>query len=264
MAEPVKTPRRYDASRRQEQARENRRRVLDAANRLFLDRGYAGTAMPEIARAAGVSVQTVYKTFANKATLLKAVFDVSVAGDDEPIPIAERDAIAEIRAEPRAATQITMYSRIVAEGSDRWAPVLLLARDAARADPAAADVWTQMRQETLTAMTYFAADLMATGDVRAEHSAEDVRDILWTYHSPELYELLVIERGWSVQRYARFFADAVIGALLYRAHAVAPGPDQDDARGGQGLPRGAAHRAGRDHGAERAPAPGAGLLRETR
>jgi AcrR family transcriptional regulator len=214
MIEPVKPTRRYDASRRQEQAGENRRRVLAEASRLFLARGYADTSMPEIAKAAGVSVQTVYKTFANKATLLKAVFDVSVAGDDEPVPIAERDTIAAIRAEPRAAKQIAMYSRIVAGGSDRWVPVLLLARDAARVDRAAAAVWAQMRQETLTAMTYFAADLLATGQVRPEHSADDVRDILWTYHSPEVYELLVIERGWSTERYGRFFADAVIAALL--------------------------------------------------
>lgn len=214
MADPVKPTRRYDASRRQEQARENRRRVLAAATALFLEKGYADAAMPEIAKAAGVSVQTVYKTFANKATLLKAVFDVSVAGDDEPVPVAERDTIAAIKAEPRAAEKIAMYARIVAEGSRRWAPVLLLARDAAKVDRTAADVWAQMRQETLTAMTLFAADLMASGQVRAEHTAEDARDILWMYHSPEVYELLVIERGWSAERYGRFFADAVIGALL--------------------------------------------------
>jgi AcrR family transcriptional regulator len=212
MVDPVKPARRYDASRRQEQARENRRRVLDAAHRLFLDKGYANTAMPEIAKTAGVSVQTVYKTFANKATLLKAVFDVSVAGDDEPVPIAERDAIATIRAEPSAARKITLYSRIIAEGSHRWGPVLLLARDAARADPAAAGVWAQMRQETLTAMTLFGTDLVATGQVRL--SVEEARDILWLYHSPEVYELLVLERGWDLERYARFFAEAVIAALL--------------------------------------------------
>jgi AcrR family transcriptional regulator len=209
MADPVKSTRRYDASRRQEQARENRRRMLAAATRLFLEKGYADTAMPEIAKAAGVSVQTVYK-----ATLLKAVFDVSVAGDDEPVPSAERDTIAAIQAEPQAAKKIAMYSRIVAEGSHRWAPVLLLARDAAKADRSAADVWAQMRQETLTAMTLFAGDLVATGQVRATISADEARDILWTYHSPEVYELLVIERGWPVERYGRFFADAVISALL--------------------------------------------------
>jgi len=100
--------------------------------------------MPEIASAAGVSVQTVYKTFTNKATLPQAVFDVSVAGDDEPVPVAERDTIAAIRAEPQAAKKITMYSRVLADGSHRWAPVLLLARDCRQGrNRAAADVWAR-------------------------------------------------------------------------------------------------------------------------
>jgi len=204
--------RRYDASRRQEQARENRRRVLDAARRLFLERGYADAAMPEIAKAAGVSVQTVYKTFANKATLLKAVFDVSVAGDDEPVPMAERDVIAAIQAEPDAARKITMYLEHFAQTAPRTVPLQLLARDAAGADHAAADVWAQMRREMLTAMTYFSADLAATGQLRV--AQEEARDILWTCHSPEVYELLVLERGWPVERYGRFLTDTVISALL--------------------------------------------------
>ena len=210
MAGDVK--RRYDASRRQEQARENRRRMLDSARRLFLERGYADTAMPEIAKASGVSVQTVYKTFANKATLLKAVFDVSVAGDDEPVPMAERDMIGAIQAEPDATRKITMYLSHLAETAPRTFPVQLLARDAAAADPAAAEVYAQMRQEMLTGMTMFAADLAATGQVRV--SKEDTRDILWTYHSAEIYELLVLERGWSTERYGGFLTEAVLSALL--------------------------------------------------
>lgn len=214
MSEPVKAIRRYDATRRQQQARENRGRILAAAGELFLARGYADSAMPEIAQAAGVSVQTVYKAFANKATLLKAVFDVSVAGDDEPTPMAERDVIGEIRATPDAAAKITLYTRHLAGGAPRHAPLQLLARNAAGADRAAAAVWAQMRGEMLTAMTYFAADLVATGQVRAGLAADDVRDVLWTYHAPELYELLVQERGWSAERYGRFLAEAMINAVL--------------------------------------------------
>src|SRR5262245_51693198 len=150
MSDPVKPTRRYDVSRRQEQALENRRRVLAAARRLFFEQGYVETAMPEIAKAAGVSVQTVYKTFANKATLLKAVFDVSVAGDDEPVPMAERDVIGAIQAEPDAARKITMYFEHLAEAAPRVVPVQLLARAAASADAAAGGVWAQMRAETLT------------------------------------------------------------------------------------------------------------------
>lgn len=213
MDEPVKRIRRYDASRRREQARENRARVLSAAGRLLLDKGYVDTSMPEVARAAGLSVQTVYKVFSNKAALLKAVFDVSVAGDDEHIPMGQREVIQGIQAEPDAAHKITMYICHLAEGAPRYVPLQLLARDAARADHAAAHVWAQMRQETLTAMTYFARDLLATGQLRDTLTEEDVRDVLWTYHSPELYELLVLERGWPTERYADFLCDALINAL---------------------------------------------------
>jgi AcrR family transcriptional regulator len=214
MVEPVKPVRRYDGTRRQEQALENRRRILAAASGLFRTAGYADTAMPEVAKAAGVSVQTVYKAFANKATLLKAVFDVSVAGDDEPVPVAERDFIAQIQAEPSAARKISMYLTHLAEIAPKVIPVQLLARDAAAADRAAAEVWAQMRQEMLTAMTYFAADLMATGQVRAGLSADDVRDILWTFHSPEQYDLLVVQRGWDPSRYGKFLQETVIAAVL--------------------------------------------------
>jgi len=199
---------------------ENRARVLSAAGQLFLDKGYAETSMPEIAQVAGVSVQTVYKAFANKATLLKAVFDVSVAGDDDRTPMAEREVIGAIRAEPDATQKIVRYTRHLAEGAHRIAPVQLLARDAAGADSAAARVWAQMRQEMLTAMTYFAADLIDTGQVHAGLAPDEVRDVLWTYHSPELYELLVLQRGWTAERYGRFLGEAMINALIEPAGMI--------------------------------------------
>jgi AcrR family transcriptional regulator len=206
--------RRYDASRRQEQARENRARVLAEARRLFLERGYAETAMGAVAEAAGVSVQTVYKVFANKASLLKAVFDVAVTGDDEDVAMADREVIHAVRDERDPARKIEMYTRHLGEIADRNVPVQLLARNAAVADAAAAQVWAQIRQEVLTGMTMLADHLIETGGVRADLSADDVRDILWTYHSAELYELLVLERGWSTERYGRFIGQAMIDAVL--------------------------------------------------
>ena len=93
-------------------------------------------------------------------------------------------------------------------------PVQLLARDAAAADAGAADVWVQMRAESLTAMTEFAKNLAATGRLRSGVSVNQARDTLWTYHAPELYELLVIQRGWTAKRYGEFVVAAVIAALL--------------------------------------------------
>ena len=159
-------------------------------------------------------MQTVYKAFANKATLLKAVFDVTVAGDDEDVPIAGRDFIAAIQAEPDATRKIEMYFDHFAAVAPMVIPVQLLARDAAAADPAAAEVWAQMRQEMLMAMTYFSADLVATGQVKPDLAADDARDILWTYHGPEQYELLCLRRGWTPERYRGFLRDAIVAAVL--------------------------------------------------
>ena len=214
MSEAVNHPRQYDASRRRERASETRGRILTCALRLFLDKGYAGAAVPDIARTAGVSVPTVYKAFPNKASLLKATFDVAVAGDDDATPMAERDVIAAIRAEPDAAKKITMYAAHLADAAPRTVPLQLVARAAAGVDDAAAEVWAQMRQEMLTAMTYFTADLQATGQLRPGASIDEVRDVLWAYHCPEIYELLVLERGWSTQQYGRFVGEAMISAVL--------------------------------------------------
>jgi AcrR family transcriptional regulator len=207
-----KSPRRYDSSRRQQLAKENRRVMLDAARARFLRDGYARTTVNDIAADAGVSVQTVYKAFANKAGVLKALSDVSIAGDDEPAPMVERDVIRAIVEEPDPTRKLTMYAEHLAEVMPRSAPIQLLARAAAAADAAAADVWATMRAELLDGMTQFARNLVDTGGLKV--GAAEARDVLWTYNGPELYELLVLERRWSAARYGRFLASALVGALV--------------------------------------------------
>ncbi len=205
-------PRRYDSSRRREQAQQNRQAVLAVARQRFLAQGYAATTIAEIARDASVSVEMVYKAFTNKAGVLKALFDVSVAGDDEPIPLVAREAIQNVFDASDATHKLEIYVKHLTSTMPRSAPVQLLARDGAALSPDAAQVWKQIRQETLTGMTMFAADLAGTGQLRV--SAKEARDILWTYHAPELYELLVLERGWSATRYGKFIARALLDVLL--------------------------------------------------
>ena len=214
MTEPVKRQpsRRYDSSRRQQQADQNRAAVLAAARDRFLADGYTATTLAAVAGAAGVSVETVYKAFANKAGLLKAVVDVAIAGDDEPQQMADRDVIGAIINEPDPGRKIQRYGAHLADTMPRSAPVQLLARDAAAADRGAADVWAQIRGEILHAMTMFAGNIEATGRLLAP--IDEARDVLWTYHAPELYELLVLERGWTPARYGDFFAAAVTAALI--------------------------------------------------
>jgi AcrR family transcriptional regulator len=216
MTEPVKPRRRYDSTRRREQARRNRERILEAARRLFLERGYAGTTMGAVAEAAGVSTETVYKAFGNKARLLKGTFDVAIVGDHEPVPMLQRERVRLIEAEPDARRKLSMYGEHLAEASPRAGALQLLAREAAASDPEAADVWEQMVQERLTGMTHFALHLHDGGHLRPDVSVDEARDVLWTYNAVELYDLLVIQRRWANERYGRWVAQALISALLPR------------------------------------------------
>jgi AcrR family transcriptional regulator len=214
MAKEVKPRRRYDSSRRQAQARVTRRAILAAARDLFLEHGYAGTRMAEVARAADVSIETVYKAFQNKSGLIKALFDVAIAGDDQPIPMLQRELVNRIREEPDPRQKLLMYGEHLSEAGMRAGSLQLLIRSAAASDPEVSAVWDQMVQERLTGMTEFARDLSQGGHLRPGVTLEDARDVLWTYNSVELFDLLVLQRGWAPDRYSRWIAESMIAALL--------------------------------------------------
>jgi AcrR family transcriptional regulator len=210
----VKPRRRYDSSRRQAQARLTRRAILAGARDLFLEHGYAGTRMAEVARTADVSIETVYKAFQNKSGLLKALFDVAIAGDDQPIPMLERELVNKIRDEPDPRQKLLMYGEHLSEAGTRAGSLQLLIRSAAASDPEVSAVWDQMVQERLIGMTEFARDLSQSRHLRPGVTLEDARDVLWTYNSVELFDLLVLQRGWAPDRYGRWIAEAMIAALL--------------------------------------------------
>lgn len=214
MSESVKPRRRYDSTSRREQAAESRARVLEAARRRFLRDGYAATTVTAVAKDAGVSAETVYKAFTNKAGLLKAVFDIAIVGDDEPIPLLQREAIRANQAEPDPRKKLRMYGEFYATVAARAVPVQLLAREAAASDPAAAAVWRTILEERLTGMTHFATHLHEGGHLRAGLTMEEARDVLWTFNSAELWELLVVHRGWTPMRFGGWVGDMLIAALL--------------------------------------------------
>ncbi len=215
MSEGVKR-RTYDASRRQQQARVARARILAAAREHFLADGYGATTVAEIAADAAVSVETIYKAFKNKPGLLKGVFDVAIAGDDEPRAIMEREFVRAIEAEPDPSEKLQGYAHHLATAMPRTAPIQLLVRAVAAVDPDIAAVHDQLQRERLMGMTAFATHLADSGSLRVGVSRNDARDILWTYTAVELYELLVDGRRWSNARYRDFVADALIAALVSR------------------------------------------------
>ena len=214
MSSPVNPRRPYNSTGRREQARRTRLAVIDGARRLFLERGFAATTMPAVAGEAAVSVQTVYKVFGTKARLAKAVFDVSMAGDDEPETMLERPALARVRDEPDPRVMLQRYGEFLADLAPRHVPIQLVIRDAAGSDPEARAVWDELQAERLHGMSMFARALHERGHLRAGVSAATARDVLWTYNSAEVFELLVLQRGWSPRRYGRWIAAALTAALL--------------------------------------------------
>lgn len=213
MTDEVKNIRTYDSSRRREQARRTRAAVLDAGRRTFLERGYAATTIAAVATEAGVSVDTIYKQFRGKAGLLKAVYDVAIVGDDEPVPFAEREQVRRWTADPDTRRVLREYCELFADSANRVAPMVLLVGSAGD-DPEARQLWADIRAERLRGMGMVAADLVGRRSLRPGLSAEEVRDVLWVYTAPELYEMLVLARGWSTDRYGTFLAEALIAALL--------------------------------------------------
>lgn len=188
--------------------------MLAAARRRFLADGYTATTLASVAGEAGVSVETIYRAFANKAGLLKAVFDVAVVGDDEPVPLVEREVVKRTLEEPDPRRTLAAFADLLVEVQPRAAPVQLLARSVATTDPEIAEVWAQMGVERLEGMAHFARHLHQGGHLRPELSVEEARDVLWTYNSPDLYQLIVVQRGWPLERYARFIERALIAVLL--------------------------------------------------
>jgi len=208
----VKRRRPYDSAGRQDAARQRRAAVVESARRLFLSEGFAGTTIARIAADAGVSEETVYKVFGNKVALVRAIRDKALAGDG-PIH-AERRSDRMQSTERDPGNTIRGWSVLAMEVAPRVAPVLLLVRQAAASDPELARLQQEMDAARLTRMTHNAQTLLKGGHLRPGMTLDAATDVLWTYSSPELYELLVLRRGWSVQRYGEFIADAMIAALL--------------------------------------------------
>jgi AcrR family transcriptional regulator len=214
MTENVKPRRRYDSRRRRQQADQTRDDVIDAARGLLLDLGYAGTTIGAIADAAGVSPETIYKSFGGKPGLVRAIWVKSLEGAG-PVPAEERsDAIRATELDPRSL--IRAWGGFVTEVAARVAPIALLIRAAAASDVRMAELLAEVDQQRLQRMETNARGLFERGDLRSDLTLEDARDIMWTWSSPESYELLVIRRGWSAERFGSLAAEQMIAALLPR------------------------------------------------
>ena len=205
----------YDSRGRQAQARRNRDAILDVARAAFLARGYAATTMASIAGEVGLSVDTVHKAFGGKAGLVRAIYERSLSGEGPVAAPRRSDNMQVAEHDPR--TIVRHWGTLSTEVAPLVAPVHLLIRDAAATDPEMAALLRDSDRQRRERMRHNARTLADRGHLKPGITLEDATDVMWTYSSPELYELLVIRRGWNLTRYVRFLAESMAAALLSEA-----------------------------------------------
>lgn len=203
----------YYAPRRVEAARETRRHIRLAARQLFLAQGYAATNISQIARLAGVSDRTVYLAFGNKMSLLQAVMETAVAGDDAPIPIASRESWAEMLAAP-AQRQLELFAAGTASICRRTAALFEMANAAAGADPEIASEREASRRKRLSDFRLVAESLAVKGALRDTMSIGEATDVLYCLASDAAYGMLVVQRGWSDDQFSHWLSAALAATLL--------------------------------------------------
>ena len=203
----------YNSSRRQAQARETRRQIVEAARRLFLERGYSGATIEAIAQEAGVAPETVYASFGSKRSLLGALIHVSVVGDDEPAPILEREGPAAVRKMTGQRLQVEGFAADMTAIMGRMAPIFEIMRSAAKNEPEIAAMLKQTLDGRLEGMRAFVGYLTANGGLNSDLPAGHAAETVWAISSGEVYTLLVRDRGWSPAQYQEWLA-AVLTRLL--------------------------------------------------
>ena len=194
---------------RAERARRTRRRIIDAAAALFLERGYAGATVRAIAEAAGVAVPTVELGFGTKARLLKAAIDVAIAGDDEPVPVLDRAWADTARNATSPAALLAVAADVIAAAQSRSAGLVLAVFEGGRTDPDLAALAQELTDQRAGTARWLVDALAALAPPHA-----DAADDLWLLMDPAIFDRLVRHRGWTPERYGRWFARTA-HALLY-------------------------------------------------
>jgi AcrR family transcriptional regulator len=209
---PVK--RRYDASRRQEQARQLRLDVVASARALFTERGFAATTIADVAQAANVSTQFIYAAFGGKRGLLGKVIDWTLAGDDEPIPMAQRPSILAVQQEPTITGKCALYARHGRMVAARIAQTLQMLRAAADADADARAIYEAGEAQRRTGAALFVANLLRAGQLRAGLSEQQAADAIWALSPDILWNLLVVQRDWTPDQFEAWYAGQLAAAVL--------------------------------------------------
>jgi TetR/AcrR family transcriptional regulator, regulator of autoinduction and epiphytic fitness len=215
MAESVK---RESSSKRRgtEQARTRlaRRAVVDAARALFLERGYAPTTIDAISARADVPAPTVYRLFSSKLGILKTLLDTSIAGDEQPLAVSERPDVASLFAEPDPRKLLIGFAGVTAAINRRTSDIYRVLAGAATSDPGAAELLGKIREQRAQGQGRIARALARAHALKAGVRQRDAADLIHALMSPEIYRLLVGDRGWSADRYEAWLGNTLIQQLM--------------------------------------------------
>jgi len=190
--------RRYDRTSRQAAAVANRRRVLDAAGELMLEQGYLATTIKQVATRACVSPEMIYRAFGSKRELVKRLYDTTIAGDDDDVPLGERAQIQQALGAPSLTSALWLYSEFVATYHQRASQ---LSKLLAEADAEIAGLRRETEQERLRGVTAFVSRLAERGLRDPGIEAQSVAQACWTLTSPAVYHQLVGQCGWTIESY---------------------------------------------------------------
>jgi AcrR family transcriptional regulator len=219
----ARKPRRgYVSATRTERAERTRKRVIDAATRLFVQQGYATTTMRAIAAEAGVSVPMVELLFGTKAQLLHVVIDVAVAGDDEPVPVLSRAWAADAKSARNLADFLSVVADVLADAQARSAGVMLAAYEAAASDPDIQLLIMDRESQREGTTNWIVDGVIERAGLRSGLDKARAVDTVWLLMDPVIFDRLTRHRGWSLDRYASWFADSVARLLAKsgrRSHA---------------------------------------------
>ena len=202
----------YLSAKREAQARETRRSILEAALELFVANGYAATTIPAISARAGVAVQTVYAVFGNKRELLRQLIESTITGDDEPLPITERPEAKAVAAEPSARRRAEFEAALSRSITERVAPIVRVAVEAAASDPELAAVMEAVKAARRQEMIASARILAGPDGLRVDE--EEAAATLYVLYSPQVADMLLGDYCWTPARYEKWLARMILEAVI--------------------------------------------------
>ncbi|MFA1551417.1 TetR family transcriptional regulator [Actinomadura chokoriensis] len=206
--------RRYRSSLREDAARRTRQAIVAAAGELFVRDGYRAASLAEVAAAAGVARPTVTAAFGSKPALLKQVLDEALAGDDEPVPVADRPWFRPVWDAATPAAALDAYADVCTLIGGRAARIFETVRRAADAAPETAELWRTLRANRRAGARMVVDHVVTLGPLRPGLGTERAVDVLWTFNDPALYEALVHEAGWPEPEFRDWLAGAMRAGLL--------------------------------------------------